>query len=189
MSHVLSILPLFFLSAVSGFFIAFVVALIFQREDWKDSLLSLVALSLMGSCAGLAGGLSREAAVGDIIPVFLGLIGAVAIYLFGSDRSCSVIVSLGLIALTIALMISYALGANNRTYKRHVFDEYLDLRTHCAHAYTNVALLQNEVAFQLFKENKLGAQCEKVLCWRIKPDKPDTPSNGTKGTKEICGVN
>ena len=160
MSHALSISQLFLSSAAIGFFIAFVAVLIFQREGWKDSLPLLVALSLMGSCAGLAGGMSRDSAVEDIIPVFLGLVGAVAVYLFGLDRSRGVIASLGLTALTVALLISYASAAE----QRNVSEDHRNLRAHCARAYTDAELLQNKVAYSVF-EAKLGNQCSKALCW------------------------
>ncbi|MDE0052531.1 MAG: hypothetical protein OXO52_22335 [Rhodospirillales bacterium] len=166
MSYTLSILPIFFSSAAIGFFLALLTLLVFRPNGWKESLPLVAVLSLMGAYTGLAGGLSRESVVGEIIPVFLGLIGAVAVYLFGTSKSRSSIVSLGLIALTIALLISHSLGASERARMRQNSQEPRDLRTHCVRAYTDAELLKNRDAFEVF-EDKLGKKCSEALKWHF----------------------
>lgn len=72
------------------------------------------SLAIFGAVAGYAGGLSRAAAVGDIIPAVVGLAGGVAVYLFGVDRSKGTVASVALAAFTIALFLGYAFGSDVR---------------------------------------------------------------------------
>ncbi len=158
---------IFILSGTIGFFVALAAVLVFRRKMWKDSLPILAALALMGALTGIAGGLSKESVVGDIFPVFLGLIGSVSIYIFGTNQSRGPVVPLGLIALTVALFVGYHLASYKRASGQHGLEEFRDLRAYCAHAYSNVELLQDEVAFSTF-EAKFGDRCMEVLCWSIR---------------------
>ncbi len=105
MSFILTLGGYFAASAFCGFLLTFLAALAFQRDQWRVIAPLLFALALIGACAGLAGGMSRAAAVGDIIPAFLGLLGAVAVYLFGVDQSRGVVASFGAAALSISLFV------------------------------------------------------------------------------------
>ena len=102
MSFIGAIAGYFFVSAAAGFLTAFAVAMVFQRDSWRTVGLLLFALALVGACAGFAGGMSRAAAVGDVIPAFLGLFG---LYLFGVDQTRGIVASFGAVALSISLLV------------------------------------------------------------------------------------
>lgn len=165
MSFLFSISKLFFLSAFVGFIVPFVISLFLQRTEWKKLASLLFALALVGACAGVAGGMSRSAAVGDIIPAFLGLLGAVAVYLFGVDQSRGVIASYGAVALSIALMFGYTNGAASRL----IPEDHRDIRGICAKAYTDSELLGDDKAFERF-QNRMGNLCIRSMNWHITPD-------------------
>ena len=65
----------------------------------------LFGVAILGATAGFAGGMSRDGAVGVIIPGALTLVGGVAIYLFGADTTKGAAVSLtaGCFALFIGI--------------------------------------------------------------------------------------
>jgi len=74
----------------------------------------VVAMAILGSISGFAGGLSRVGVVGDIIPAALALTGGVSAYLFGVDRSKGVIASLCAAAFALSLGFGYSSGASIR---------------------------------------------------------------------------
>lgn len=149
-------------AAIAGFILPFAAALVFQRSEWKTVAPLLFALTLVGACAGLAGGMSRSAAVSDIIPAFLGLLGAVAVYLFGVNQSRGIIASFGAAALSISLFVGYAAGSEYRKLP----EDHRDIRAHCARAYTSAELLKDEAAFERFKA-QMGRQCNAAMHWNI----------------------
>jgi hypothetical protein len=152
----------FFLSAAVGFLLPFLASLAFQRESWRKVGPLLFALALVGACAGIAGGMSRAAAVGDVIPAFLGLLGVVGVYLFGVDQSRGIVASFGAASLSIALLIGYAAGSEYRNTP----EDHRDIRAHCARAYTDPDLLGNEEAFERFRK-QMGGQCDASMYWNI----------------------
>ncbi|QFT95413.1 hypothetical protein FIU86_21350 (plasmid) [Roseovarius sp. THAF9] len=162
MSFVGSIAGYFFVSAGVGFLLPFLGALAFQRESWRTVGPLLLALALVGACAGFAGGMSRASAVGDVIPAFLGLLGVVGVYLFGVDQSRGIIASFGAAALSIALLIGYASGSQYRAKP----EDHRDIRAHCARAYTDADLLGNEAAFERFRQ-QMGNLCDASMFWRV----------------------
>jgi hypothetical protein len=168
MNFITSVAGYFFLSAGVGFILPFVVAILFQRESWKTVAPLLFALALVGACAGFAGGMSRAAAVGDVIPAFLGLLGAVGVYLFGVDQSRGIIASFGAASLSIALLIGYAAGSAYRAEP----EDHREIREYCARAYTNADLLDSEVAFERFRE-RMGRLCDASMYWRVKTSKQE----------------
>lgn len=149
-------------AAIAGFILPFAAAFVFQRKEWKTVTPLLFALALVGSCAGLAGGMSRAAAVGDIIPAFLGLLGAVAVYLFGVDQSRGVIASFGAATLSISLFVGYTIGSEYRNLP----EDHRDIRAHCTRAYTSAELLKDEAAFERFK-SQMGRLCNAAMHWNI----------------------
>jgi len=86
MSYEVSVLGGFLLSTLVGVLVPFSMALAWQGgAAMKEAGAILLALALVGACAGTAGGMSRVGAVGSIVPAFLGLLGGLSIYLFGID--------------------------------------------------------------------------------------------------------
>lgn len=162
MSFIASIAGYFFVAAAAGFVLPFAATFLFQRESWRVTGPLLFALALVGACAGFAGGMSRAAAVGDVIPAFLGLLGAVGVYLFGVDQSRGIIASFGAASLSIALLVGYASGSQYRNTP----EEHRDIRAHCARAYTDADLLGNEAAFERF-QTQMGRLCNASMFWSV----------------------
>jgi hypothetical protein len=152
----------FLLSSLVGFLVPFVLSIYFQRDSWKTIGVVLISLSAIGACAGMSGGMSRAAAVGDIIPAFLGLLGGVSLYLFGVDRSKGLLASLGAAALSVSLFSGYAIGSQ----QRNIGDDHRELREICSSAYSNPKLVSSEAAFNRFEE-KIGYLCPYAMVWHI----------------------
>ena len=169
MNFISSVAGYFFLSAGVGFILPFLAAIAFQRESWRTVAPLLFALALVGACAGFAGGMSRAAAVGDVIPAFLGLLGAVGVYLFGVDQSRGIIASFGAASLSIALLIGYAAGSAYRATP----EDHRDIRAYCAQAYTDADLLGDEAAFKRFRD-RMGRFCDASMYWRVKTAKKES---------------
>lgn len=91
-----------------------VAFLLSKPEERKGLIILIFGLATLGAVAGIAGGTSRVGVVGDIIPAALALVGAVAAYLFGIDRSQGLIASFCAAAFALALGVGYAAGAGNR---------------------------------------------------------------------------
>lgn len=162
MNHVYDILLIFGASVVVGTIIPLLLAIMFQREKSLEIAVILIVLSIVGACAGLAGGMSRIGAVGSIIPAFLGLLGGLSIYLFGVDRSKGLISSFGAAALSLSLIVSYTAGSQFR----NIGDDHREIRSICAGAYTDWELLSNQAAFEKFRE-RLGGLCDRSMSWNV----------------------
>lgn len=110
-SDALTLFGLFAASCAATLLLAWMLS---PNED-KRPLLGLIAgLAMLGTVAGYAGGLSRTAVVGDIIPAALALAGGAAAYLFGTDRSKGLIASICAVAFGAALFLGFASGAAKR---------------------------------------------------------------------------
>ena len=153
----------FVVAALLGALMPFIISLVVQKEKWKIIIVMLGALALVGSSAGIAGGISRTAAVGDIVPAFLGLLGGVSIYLFGVDSSKGLAASFGTAALSISLIASYTLASK---FRHDASEDQRDIRAICAKAYTNADLLRNEQAYKIFN-NQMGKLCNQSMYWKI----------------------
>lgn len=168
MTYVFELSKIFFIGALAGFIPPFLLSVTMQRSVWKTMVPLLLALALVGASAGLAGGMSRSPAVGEIIPAVLSLLGGVAVYLFGVNQSKGLTASFGAAALAISLLLSYAAGSIFRATP----EDHREVRGLCAAAYTNADLLKDEAAFTRFRE-KMGKWCDKAMNWRL------TPPNGS----------
>lgn len=171
MSFLLQVGGRFVLASALGVVLPLIIALILNRaSDSKvhvpSSYLSiaLVAISVVGATAGISGGMSRSAAVGDIIPAFLGVLGGVAIYIFGVKEQRGVLASLCSATLAIALLSGFVLAAQ---YRHNTSSDRSELRTICAEAYTNADLLGNDKAFDRFRESLVSEDCDTVLHWTL----------------------
>tara|TARA_R110002020_G_scaffold471851_1_gene699306 strand:+ start:217 stop:795 length:579 start_codon:yes stop_codon:yes gene_type:complete len=81
----------------------------------RERFISLFCIIVIGGVVGYSGGLSRESAVGEIIPAVLSLLGGLAVYIFGGKRSHSVLVSAGAAAFAIAMLWGFSFGAAVRS--------------------------------------------------------------------------
>ncbi|WP_288252148.1 hypothetical protein [uncultured Hydrogenophaga sp.] len=163
MSYEVSVLGGFLLSTLVGVLVPFSMALAWQGgAAMKEAGAILLALALVGACAGTAGGMSRVGAVGSIVPAFLGLLGGLSIYLFGIDRSKGLIASFGAAAIALSLIVSYTLLSRVRNES----EEQRELRAICAQAYTNADLLGNATAFDRFLA-QMGGPCHHAMGWNF----------------------
>lgn len=109
-------LPLIGLSVFLSVAIVGTIALFLSTEGERTSILVLIfGLATLGAVAGIAGGSSRVGVVGDVIPAALALVGGVAAYLFGVDRSKGLVASFCAAAFALSLGTGYAAGAGNRS--------------------------------------------------------------------------
>ncbi len=129
-----------------------------NRERSRKTMLLVLSTAILGAVAGISGGMSRVGVVGDVIPAVLVLVGGVSVYLFGIDRSKGIIASLTTTALSLSLVISYALGSNHRGH----IEIFADLKQTCFKAMTDPKLLSEEDAFCRFS-NMMGRVCMNIL--------------------------
>ena len=165
MDYLLDIAARFTVAAILGGSIATLTSVIFERRGWRTTLTLTGALALVGASAGIAGGMSRIGVVGDIVPAILGLLGAVAVYLFGIDKSRGTIASLGAVALSISFVTGYALASQ---YRNSNSSDYREIRAICAAAYSDPNLLADPTALAIF-EKAFQDYCPSVLEWHV-PD-------------------
>lgn len=157
----------FLFTFVINFIVFGVLALLLARSKGEKAeigqlLVLIMGMSLFGACAGFTGGMSREPAVGAIVPALFALLGGAVLYLFGVDRSRGAIASLMAGCLSVALFLSYAVSSQMRNYD----DELRDLRNHCIAAYTDGELLGNADALKAF-EARFLPYCQSALDWNM----------------------
>lgn len=162
MDHFYIIIGLFLFSISVGVFLPLLIVVFGQKDELRRVAVIVLALSMIGACAGLAGGMSRVGAVGTIIPAFLGLLGGLSIYLFGIDNSRGLIASIGAVALSLSLITSYTVASQFR----NTGDDHREIRSICASAYKDWQLLSNETAFNRFRA-RLGTLCDASMNWQI----------------------
>jgi len=141
------------------------LSFVLQSTRRAETAVVLGATALVGASAGLTGGLSREPAVGLIIPAYLGLFSGVVMYLFGVDRSRGLIGSFAAASLSIALLVSYLLGAESRL----TTDELHNARTLCAKAFSDAELLSDAAAYKIFSD-RYGLVCYHSRVWKLPDD-------------------
>lgn len=122
----------------------------------------LLGLATIGVVSGYSGGLSREAAVGDIIPAALALLGGVAAFLFGVDQSRGFTVSVCAICFGVSLHFGFGIGADERV--QH--DNASALRTYCFSTFTDADLVSNPDALA-FHRTIMGNECAAIIAYTI----------------------
>lgn len=70
---------------------------------------------MLGLVAGYLTGYSRQPAVGAVLPAVLSLIGGLAVFLVGKDKTSRSVVSLSIFAFSISLVLGVSWGAVMRT--------------------------------------------------------------------------
>ena len=94
---------------------ALCISAAFGPKSYSASYPLVFALSLLGIAIGQITGLSRSAAVGDVLPAVLGLLGGVLIYLIGTKgERLQAAVVMGVVGLTINLVVGIYWGAHSR---------------------------------------------------------------------------
>lgn len=89
------------------------------RNTFRKYFVILLSFSLLGLVTGLLAGLSREAAMGAVLPAVLSLVGGLAIYLVGSEKVDQGLVGVCIIALSLDLLVGTIWGSDLRdVYER-----------------------------------------------------------------------
>lgn len=151
-----------FIAFFVGFAIALVVNLISKEKlsaHLKVALL-LFGVALLGVTAGFTGGMSRDGAVGTIIPAALTLIGGLAVYLFGADTTKGSAVSLTAGSFALALFLGYS----SSSQIRHDWESASAFRTKCFDTYAKAAALNPDTQLDAL----LRSRC--LTAWGGNPD-------------------
>ena len=82
----------------------------------SSQLLPIFALALLGTATGVLAGLSRESAIGAVVPAVLSLVGGLSIYLLGLKKGDSKLVNGAVVALSISLILGTFWGAMMRSF-------------------------------------------------------------------------
>ena len=127
-------------------------------ENKVDLFYLFIALSLIGSFTGFAGGYSRDSVVGDIIPAALVFLGTAAIWQYTTENKKTRSACLGVIAFTLSLSASYTFAA----LKRDRPEQLSALETFCQKTFTDPEILGNGQALRLVSD-KFGCECASVL--------------------------
>lgn len=139
-----------------------------DRMDQLSGVLVLIlGVSIIGAVADVTGGMSREGVVGDIVPAALGLLGGVAVYLFGGKRGEGRIASVSAAAFALSLGFGYASAATQRVNS----DRYLTSLEFCSGAMRDADLLRDSQAYCRFATN-FGAQCGWVMASELSWSRP-----------------
>ncbi|GEM_PF-4060753 len=129
-----------------------------QSKSFKQQMVLMLTVSILGAVAGVEGGMSRVGVVGDIVPAALALAGGVSVYLFGVKSSQSLITSLAVAVFALSLGLAYSRGAAGRA----VADRYETYATLCQNAVFDSELLKDDKAFARFS-GIMGSTCSTVL--------------------------
>ena len=82
--------------------------------------LSGVPFAIVGIAAGYMTGLSRESAVGALIPAALTIIGGLGIYLYGKSKRAAILATFTILNFTILLLIGILFGAGQRSESERI---------------------------------------------------------------------
>ena len=91
-----------------------IVMLVARPEDKRGLLLVLLAFSMLGIVTGYLTGLSREPAVGAVLPAVLSLFGGLAAALIGRDNASRMVVSIAVLAFAFSIVLSTGWGVRLR---------------------------------------------------------------------------
>lgn len=128
---------------------------------WKV-LVVLLGLTSLGATVGMLGGLSREAAVGEIMAAALGLLSGLVVWIFAADLSKGTnngtIVSVCVLAFSLSLFVSYFEASNRRAAP----ERYLFWRTHCVEIFSDHDVIENPQTFSIAAES-FGEICANIF--------------------------
>lgn len=121
----------------------FVAGAVLPRRRIQVVAVLVFSMAVIGSVAGLAGGMSRVGVVGDIIPAALTFVGAASVYLFGIKVSRGLFASFAAASCALSLGLGYAAGAGKRT-QADGFQSTLDF---CQQIFGSTEHIADETAF------------------------------------------
>jgi hypothetical protein len=114
--------------AIAAAAVIWILTLAGWRSGFQDraiTLAMLFALALVGTIVGLATGLSRVGAVGNVVPAVLVFFGGLSAYLFGQDKAKGLVASLCVVAFTVGFFAFITVGATmrERSEARHTLED------------------------------------------------------------------
>ena len=153
------------------------------------SMLGLIAgVSMLGLVSGYAGGLSRTAAVGDIIPAALALAGGAAAYLFGIDRSKGIIASICALAFGLSLF----LGFTSSAIKRGSVEAFQNHLAFCRDVLSDADILSHDEAFvrvvSLYGQSCAGVMAAELAIARNQPPGTKLPDDYRQLRSSMSGL-
>jgi hypothetical protein len=85
--------------------VAALIAAFFWKSLWISSaFLAMLSLGLLGITAGVLTGLSRDSAIGAVMPAVLSLVGGLALYILGLKHGDAKLVGSCVLSLSLALL-------------------------------------------------------------------------------------
>lgn len=162
-------LPVLIAGTLIGAFVALVISWLaagftFAGEARRLAVITL-GLAVLGTVAGVTGGMSREAAVGSIVPAALALVGGASLYVFGIEPSRGLVASIGAISFAVALGVGYAGGAGDRA-RGDVERNFVQF---CRERLGDADLLASDHAYCRFQAN-FGETCAHYIAKEVVED-------------------
>ena len=148
----------FVLVTLIAAFSALTLAFVLPRGERIQTFLLFLGLAAIGTTTGITGGLSREAAVGDIMSAVLGLFGGLSIYLFAADRSKGTIVSISTFVFALSVYVGYLEGAG----RRNMPESYIFWRNACIEKYVP-AITSGDPKVAGFADLSMGKICGAIF--------------------------
>jgi hypothetical protein len=91
--------------------VAALAALLWKSAWTSPAFVAILALGLLGITAGVLTGLSRDSAIGAVMPAVLSLVGGLALYLLGLKHGDAKLVGSCVVALSLSLLVGTLWGA------------------------------------------------------------------------------
>ncbi|POF29144.1 hypothetical protein [Roseibium marinum] len=144
-------------------FLVWILVFFFLEKKMRSKVLVvLLGLTSLGATVGTLGGLSREAAVGEIMAASLGLLSGLVVWIFAADMSkgtnAGTIVSVCVLAFSLSLFVAYFEASNRRAAP----ERYLFWRSHCVEIYSNHNVIENALTFNIASE-AFGEICANIF--------------------------
>lgn len=87
----------------------------FKSASRFEIMMVCLGFSSLGLVAGYLTSLSRQPAIGDLIPAVLSLIGALAVYMIGKVKESRIVISTAIFLFSASLLLGANWGAVTRT--------------------------------------------------------------------------
>jgi hypothetical protein len=133
-------------SGIAFFISAFIACTILDAKDRMLVLPAVLGVAVIGAAAGISGGLSRVAAVGQVIPAALSLVGTISVYIFAvktDSETATHRAALSVLSFALSLSLGFSAGAS----KRQQSDFFTSILTQCDNVLYNPQILQSAESF------------------------------------------
>jgi hypothetical protein len=99
---------------------AILVAIARPKSEQKEFIVVIAAFTMLGIIVGYLTAFSRQSAIGAVLPAVLSLMGALAVFLVGKDKSSRLVVGLSVLAFSLSLLLGTTWGS----VMRSIAEEY-----------------------------------------------------------------